>query len=129
MIAGAAALLMAFAVSASTQAIQPSTRAQSFEQVARAAQQARDENRDDDAIRLFQQGLELKPEWNEGLWYLGTLLYEKERFGEARDLLRQFVIQSPKFGTSSTLNATSRRNPFSITAARPSRISRNSLHA
>jgi tetratricopeptide (TPR) repeat protein len=98
MIAVAAALLMAFAVSASTQSVPPPAPAQSFEQVSRAAQQARDENRDDDAIRLFQQGLKLKPEWIEGLWYLGTLFYEKERFSETRGLLRQFVAQNPKYG-------------------------------
>ncbi len=52
--------------------------AQSFEQISRAAEQARDANRDDDAIRLFRQGLKLNPEWKEGLWYLGTLLYDRE---------------------------------------------------
>jgi predicted Zn-dependent protease len=98
MITGAAVLLLAFAVSVSTQAVPPPTPAQSFEQVSRAAQQARDDNRDDDAIRLFQQGLKLKSEWNEGLWYLGTLFYEKGRFNESRDLLRRFVAQNPKFG-------------------------------
>jgi tetratricopeptide (TPR) repeat protein len=98
MIAGAATLMMAFAFGVSTQAGSIPTPAQSFEQVSRAAQQARDENRDDDAIRLFQQGLKLNPDWFEGLWYLGTLFYEKERFTEARDLLRPFVAQNLKFG-------------------------------
>lgn len=98
MIADVAALLLAFAVSVSAQAIPAKAPAQSFEQVSQAAQQARDENRDDDAIRLFQQGLKSKPDWDEGLWYLGTMLYEKEHFSQARDLLRQFVAQNPKFG-------------------------------
>ncbi len=102
MIADIAALLLGFAVSVSAQAVpagKPSkVLPQSFEQVARAAQQARDENRDDDAMRLFQQGLKLNPDWDEGLWYLGTMLYEKERYGQARDLLRHFVAQDQKFG-------------------------------
>ena len=70
----------------------------SFEQISREAEQARNLNRDDDAIRLYQRGLELQPDWDEGLWYLATLQYEKEHFGEARDLLRHFVAQNPKHG-------------------------------
>ncbi len=96
MIGAAAAVLLALHVAAQSLAGQAPS--ESFEQVSRAAEQARDANRDEDAIRLFRQGLKLKPEWKEGLWYLGTLLYEKESFGEARDLFRQFVAQSPEFG-------------------------------
>lgn len=70
----------------------------SIEQIAQAAEQARNQNRDDEAIRLYGQGLELRPDWDEGLWYLATLQYEKEHFAEARDLLRHFVAQNPKHG-------------------------------
>ncbi len=93
-----AVFLLAFAASGFLQNPGSGPAPQSFEQISRAAVQARDENRDADAIRLFQQGLKLKPEWEEGLWYLGTILYEKERFGEARDLFRRFVAGNPKFG-------------------------------
>ena len=98
MIAAVAGLLLAFAVSISGQGVPAKAPAQSFEEISRAAQRARDDSRDDEAIRLFHQGLKLQPDWNEGLWYLGTLLYEKEQFGQARDLLRRFVAQNPKFG-------------------------------
>ena len=98
MIAGIAALLLAVSVPGPIRNSLPGTQARSFEQISRAAQQARDENRDEDAIRLFRQGLKLKSDWEEGLWYLGTMLYEKERFDEARDLFRRFVGQNPKFG-------------------------------
>jgi len=70
----------------------------SFEEVAKAANEAREADRDDDAIKLYQEGLKLRPEWQEGLWYLSTLLYQKERFAEARDLLRRFVTLEPKAG-------------------------------
>ena len=69
-----------------------------FDEVANAAEQAREADRDDDAIRLYQEALKLRPGWQEGLWYLGTLLYQKERFAESRDLLRQFVAIEPKAG-------------------------------
>jgi predicted Zn-dependent protease len=98
MIGCVAALLLGCAVSVSGQAVPARAPAQAFDRISRAAQQARDENRDDEAIRLFEQGLNLKPDWNEGLWYLGTLLYEKEQFSRTRDLLRQFVAQNPKYG-------------------------------
>jgi tetratricopeptide (TPR) repeat protein len=70
----------------------------SFDQVAREAARARDENRDADAIRLYRQALELKPSWDEGLWYLSTLLYDKDRYSETRDLLRRFVSYDAEAG-------------------------------
>jgi len=69
-----------------------------FEKLSQAAERARKASRDDDAIRYYQQALTLKPEWEEGLWYLATLKYDKERYAEARDLLRRFVAQQPKAG-------------------------------
>lgn len=73
-------------------------KAANFNRLAREASRARDENRDDDAIRLYKQGLKIKPSWHEGLWYLSTLLYEKEQYPETRDLLRQFVSYDPEAG-------------------------------
>jgi len=69
-----------------------------FEQVAKDADQARAENEDEEAIRLYRQALELKPEWQEGLWYLSALLYEKERYPEARDTLRRFMALETNAG-------------------------------
>jgi tetratricopeptide (TPR) repeat protein len=69
-----------------------------FDQVAGAAKQARAGHRDDDAIRLYRQALALKPEWDEGLWYLATLSYEKENYPEACDVLRRFLALDPQNG-------------------------------
>lgn len=63
-----------------------------------AAKQARDENRADEAIRLFQRVLAQQPESEEALWYLGSLRYEKEQYVEARDILRQFLTIRPDAG-------------------------------
>jgi predicted Zn-dependent protease len=70
----------------------------SFEQLSHAADTARNENRHDEAIPLYKQGLKLQPFWKEGLWYLSTLVYEKDRYPEARDLLRRFVAIDPEAG-------------------------------
>ena len=72
--------------------------ASSFEQLSRAAEQARNQNHDDEAIALYQRALKLQSEWDEGLWNLSSLLYEKERYAEARDRLRHFVADQPKAG-------------------------------
>jgi len=70
----------------------------SFEQLSRAADRARDENRDDDAIRLYKDALAQRAEWRQGLWYLGTLLYEKEQYADARDTFRRFLTLRPDAG-------------------------------
>ncbi|MGA7340585.1 MAG: tetratricopeptide repeat protein [Terracidiphilus sp.] len=72
--------------------------ASGFEQLAQAAKRARDENRDDDAIDSYRQALALKPEWDEGLWYLGTLLYEKGNYFPACTALRSFLARNPEDG-------------------------------
>lgn len=70
----------------------------SFEQLSHAADTARNENRDEQAIQLYRQALKLQPAWKEGLWYLSTLVYEKDRYPEARDLLRRFVAIDAEAG-------------------------------
>jgi len=69
-----------------------------FAHLAEAAKAVRDGNRDDRATQLYRQALKLKPEWDERLWYLGTLLYEKENYFEACEMLRRFPAQDPKAG-------------------------------
>jgi tetratricopeptide (TPR) repeat protein len=69
-----------------------------FEEVARKAAEARDNDQLDEAIRWYREGARLRPRWDEGLWYLATLLYEKDRFGEARDAFRRFLVVKPDAG-------------------------------
>jgi len=56
------------------------------------------ENRDEDAIRLYQQALALQPGWKEGLWYLGVLEFGKEQYAETSDVMRHLVALEPKAG-------------------------------
>jgi len=62
-----------------------------FNQLLEAAEKARDQNRDDEAIQLYRRAASEQPDSEQALWYLGTLLYEKDQYSEARDVLRQFV--------------------------------------
>jgi len=75
----------------------PATASQ-FTVLSEAAEKAREENRGDDAIGLYQQALKLRPEWKQGLWFLGILLYDKEQYREVRDLMRRFVSLEPRAG-------------------------------
>ena len=69
-----------------------------FDRAYQAAQQARDQNRDSDAIALLHKALSVRPESEEALWYLGTLLYEKNEFAGSRDTLRHFLTLRPDAG-------------------------------
>ena len=59
---------------------------------------ARQAGRLDEAVTLYRQGLRLKPRWAEGLFYLGTMAYDRDRFPECRDALRRLVAVEPKMG-------------------------------
>jgi len=74
------ALLPAFAVHAAT-----------FEELAARANGAREANKISDAIGLYQQALQLKPDWAEGLWFLGTLAYDTDQYEIGRRAFSEFV--------------------------------------
>ena len=66
-------------------------KAPSFEELAARAQKAMDTNRVKEAIMLYAQATKLRPDWSEGWWHLGTLLFDAKRFAEARDAFADFV--------------------------------------
>lgn len=67
----------------------------SFEDLAARATAARDSKDPARAIGLYQQALEANPKWTEGWWYLGTLLYDSDRYAEGRDALRRLIALQP----------------------------------
>jgi predicted Zn-dependent protease len=67
----------------------------SFDEVARKAAIAREANRLDQAIPLYHEALGLRPKWDEGWWYFATMLYDTDRFPEARDAFARFVALKP----------------------------------
>lgn len=64
---------------------------ESFEKLAERAQAAIDADRVPEAIRLYDRAAKLRPNWPEGWWHLGTLLFDTGRFSEARDAFAHFV--------------------------------------
>jgi tetratricopeptide (TPR) repeat protein len=69
-----------------------------FEELEKQANEAREEKRLDEAVALYQEGLKLKPSWQEGSWYLGTSLYGLKRYAEARDAFRHVAMLEPGNG-------------------------------
>ncbi len=68
---------------------------EAFGDLSRRAAAARDSGRLDEASALYREALRLRPRWAEGLWYLGTLAYEGDRFAECRDVFRKLLALQP----------------------------------
>ena len=76
----------------------PALSAAAFEDIRLRAAAAREANQLAEAINLYWQAVGLRPSWEEGWWYLATMLYELDRYAEARDAFRSFVAIQPKGG-------------------------------
>lgn len=73
---------------------------QDFDKLAAQAAQARDANRLDEAVALYRQALRLRPLWDEGWFYLATLLYEGDSWADASQAFRETTNLNPKVGTA-----------------------------
>src|SRR5271165_6995132 len=69
-----------------------------FEDLARQATAAREQGKAEEAIRYYQLALQIHPEWEEGWWYVGTLLYDGNHFAEALPAFSRVVELDPKMG-------------------------------
>ncbi len=54
-----------------------------FATLAKQADSARSQEHTAEAIHLYREGTRLRPSWADGWWYLGSLLYDQDRFPEA----------------------------------------------
>ena len=84
------------AVEARAEAVTGADPSAGFESLSRQAAAARDGNRSDEAMDLYGQALGLRPDWDEGWWYLGTLRYEAQRHVEAVEAFDRFVTLKPE---------------------------------
>jgi ASPIC and UnbV/FG-GAP-like repeat len=60
---------------------------QDFECLAAQATAARITNNLPGPIDLYKQAVQANPKWQEGWWFLGSMLYDSDRYAEARDAL------------------------------------------
>src|SRR5262245_8570973 len=66
-----------------------------FDEIAKRASQAREQNNLEEAVRLYRGALKIKPTWLEGWWDLGTILYDSDRYEEARPAFRRVTNLKP----------------------------------
>ena len=79
---------------------QPETRKElpatpEFLKVSADAATAREANRLDEAITLYLKAVQLKPDFVEGWFHLGTMSYELERHDQSRDAFRRVAYAIP----------------------------------
>lgn len=69
-----------------------------FEPAARAATSAREAGHAGEAVQDYSRALRINPTWEEGWWYLGTLLYDGDRYSEAIPAFQKLVELVPSAG-------------------------------
>jgi tetratricopeptide (TPR) repeat protein len=92
-----AALLLSAAVAGPVQAA-PAPAAADFGALSRQAAAARDAGKLDEAASLYRRALALRPAWDEGQWYLGTVLYEGKKAVDCEQAFARFVELLPQAG-------------------------------
>jgi tetratricopeptide (TPR) repeat protein len=83
-------------------AAKPSSAAPSgdFDKLLKSATEARQAERWDDAIALYQKIVKLRPDYVEGYWYQGTAYYSLEDYPKCRDSFRRVLRLAPKNGAA-----------------------------
>lgn len=76
---------------------------QSFAVISARASRAREAGAAAEAIGWYRRGLRIRPRWDEGWWYLATLLYEGDRYAESRDAFTRFLRLKPEPGPARAL--------------------------
>ena len=66
-----------------------------FASIAKQAEAARDSKRWPEALKLYQQGVKLKPDWDEGWWNLGSIAYDLDRYSECAPAFRRLASLRP----------------------------------
>jgi predicted Zn-dependent protease len=74
-----------------------------FDDVVLRAAAARDQNDVPQAIELYRQAVELKPDWPDGWWFLGSLQYSIDAYAPARDALTHYLELTPDAGPAAAL--------------------------
>ena len=67
----------------------------SFQTLSQQADAARDAKQLDKALALYQRALKLKPDWDEGLWNLGSIAYDLDQYAECAPAFRRLAGLKP----------------------------------
>jgi tetratricopeptide (TPR) repeat protein len=69
-----------------------------FDDLSKRAAEAVAAKRFDEAISLYQQALQIRPDWIDGWWSIGTLLYDRDLYEQGREAFRVIVSLDVKNG-------------------------------
>lgn len=76
----------------------------SFQNLSQQAEAARDAKQLDKALTLYQRALKLQPDWDEGLWSLGNLAYDLDRYSECAPAFRRMAGLKPDSAPAWTMS-------------------------
>jgi tetratricopeptide (TPR) repeat protein len=74
--------------------------ASTFARFSSEADAARDADRLDEAVVLYEKALTIRPDWAEGWWSLGTIHYDRNSYPQAAHAFATLVRLKPKDGTA-----------------------------
>src|SRR6266700_1462850 len=95
-------ILTALAISAfplSGQSAQPS-----FQTLSVQAEAARDAKQLEKALGLYQRALRIRPNWDEGLWNLGSIAYDLDQYGECAEAFGRLAGVKPESAPAWTMS-------------------------
>jgi len=75
-----------------------SSSADDFQRIAQQAAAAREGGMSEDAIRYYRRAVEIRPDWDEGWWYLGSLYYDTDHYAQAIPAFKKLLELNPKLG-------------------------------
>jgi tetratricopeptide (TPR) repeat protein len=76
----------------------------SFQSLSQQADAARDAKQLQKALTLYQRALKLKPNWDEGLWNLGSIAYDLDRYSECAPAFRRLATLKPDSAPAWTMS-------------------------
>jgi len=75
-----------------------------FQALSQQADAARDAKQLDQALALYRRALKLKPDWDEGLWNLGSLAYDLDRYSDCAPAFRRLAGLKPDSAPAWTMS-------------------------
>jgi tetratricopeptide (TPR) repeat protein len=78
----------------------PAQQSGDFQSLQRSATQAQEAGNNEQAIADYKSALAIHPDWAEGLWALGNLDYNLDRYAEAVDALTRLSSLAPNSGAA-----------------------------
>src|SRR5436190_4840678 len=75
-----------------------------FQPLSRQAEAARDAKQLGKALALYQRALKLNPDWDEGLWNLGSLAYDLDQYAECAPTFRRLAALKPDSAPAWTMS-------------------------